>query len=191
MLSTELRPLIWLSTNSWRVATFAFGKLAQGLLELRRGWHRSAAVHAHERVEILRIRVVRVPRRREIVTRPNGEPPVGGSKIPFSDELLRTPFAKVSAIGEPTRRARGLRVVLVDEGAVVAEGRERLRRADRPVEVEHRTRRGSTAVDEEASCQTRRLAGAYVADRLDARVFATASAAAGGIGEKLFCAVIA
>ena len=65
MLSTELSPEIWLSMNCSRVCTFAFGNgfsavSSAASLVLRR----SPACHLEERVEVLRLRVLGVPRRR-------------------------------------------------------------------------------------------------------------------------------
>ena len=40
----------------------------------------------------------------EIVTAPNGEPPVGGSKMPLSVRASTSPVGLITVIGEPTVR---------------------------------------------------------------------------------------
>ena len=41
----------------------------------------------------------------EMVTLPNGEPPVGGSKIPFTARVEHLPVGVTTTIGEPTVRS--------------------------------------------------------------------------------------
>ena len=41
----------------------------------------------------------------EMVTGPNGDPPVGGSKMPLTTNRFWSPFANVSSTGEPTARS--------------------------------------------------------------------------------------
>ena len=97
----------------------------------------------------------------------------------------------MTLIGEPTLQVVILRVAVVDEHAVGAELAEDVVRALVPVERHHLPASGSTAVANSVEPKTQRLAGADAAIASTPGVFAAAAAAAIGIGEKLFCAVIA
>ena len=52
------------------------------------------------------------------MTWPNGEPPVGGSKMPFTANVGCSPFGNVTVIGEPIAQVVVVRVAVVDERAV-------------------------------------------------------------------------
>ena len=93
--------------NSFRVCAFAFGNAFEDSLSAAVFASVYAALHLHERVDVLRLLPVADPRSAaEIVTGPNGEPPVGGSKMPFSVNVRCTPVGRmVTVIGEPTFRS--------------------------------------------------------------------------------------
>ena len=76
----------------------------------------------------------------EIVTGPNGEPPFGGSKTPFTCTTKVLPRRRnVSLIGEPIVKVVRLRELVVDEGPVGAE------RARAPASSPPSSRGGSLA----------------------------------------------
>ena len=105
MFRIEFSPLIWLSMNFFRVASFASGNRFSAWSSLAAFCGVSPPRHADERVEVLRVRVQLVPRRCEIVTVPNGEPPVGGLKMPRTKNVLCAPLENVMSIGEPMCRS--------------------------------------------------------------------------------------
>src|SRR5512144_922169 len=100
MLSTELRPEIWLSMKSWRFWAFAFGKSASALSSA--AWFASDSppcIFTNEyRFRGFGVWVSQTAA--DIVTGPNGDPPVGGLKIPLTTNLFVVPLAKVTSTGE-------------------------------------------------------------------------------------------
>ena len=124
MLSTDVSPLIWLSMNSSRVCTLEFGKAASACS--------SAAAFASDSPPAISMKMNRSfgcgfsssQVAAEIVTWPNGEPPVGGSKIPLTVNVRR--HARDERDGD--LRAERELVVL---GEVVVDERAVLRRACR------------------------------------------------------------
>ena len=82
MFRIALRPAIWLSMNSLLVCTFAFGNVAQRQLERRLVRVGQTALHVQEREEVRGFVVCASNAAEEIVTLPNGDPPLGGSKMP-------------------------------------------------------------------------------------------------------------
>ena len=88
MFSIELRPEIWLSMNVLPVLRLRVREVGERLVERRQVRVGLAALHLHERVEVLGWVVWASQAAAEIVTTPNGVPPGGGSKMPFDPEPL-------------------------------------------------------------------------------------------------------
>ena len=123
--------------NCSRVCALAFGKSASAAS--RAAWFSSVdvALHLQEGVEIPRVRDLRVPglgRRSSLL--PNGEPPVGGSKMPLTVNVSVVPFGNVISTVEPTSRSLSSATRLVDERTVVAEVRETSCEPVFPVQVD-------------------------------------------------------
>ena len=127
----------------------------------------------------------------EIVTLPNGEPPVGGSKIPLTTNVSVAPFGNVQLDRRADVEVVVVGVAVVDEHAVLAELGEDVLRAVLPVEPMTCAVPGSTAVAKIVSSKTRASPVRTLPITSTPGALAAASAASIGIGEKLFCAVIA
>ena len=146
-----LRKLTWLSLNSSRVCDLGVREVGQGALEglgVRVG---DAAVHLHERIEVLRLVVVRVERlarEGDVAERRS----TGGR---IEDALDRQLQPLAGRRRDRDRRADGQVVVLgepvVDEGAACAELGEHRLRAVLPLEVDSAALFGVTAVTEDGS----------------------------------------
>ena len=112
--------------------------------------------------------------------------------MPLTTNVLRSPFAKVSTIGEPALQLVALRIALVDERAVVA---ERAPSSAASPDVQSRVNivlaAGLTAVAKNPLPNASASPVRTLPTASTTGLFAAASAAAGGIGLKLFCAVIA
>src|SRR5438445_13542091 len=101
MFSTWESPEVWLSMNVLRVCTLALGK------EVR--VRSSAAMLAAVSPPFILTNVYRFwgcwnrvsQRAAEIVTDPNGEPPLGGLKMPRTVNRARVPVGVVMVSGEP------------------------------------------------------------------------------------------
>ena len=105
----------------------------------------------------------------EIVTEPNGEPPVGGSKIPFTRERPRLAGDERDRDRRPDREVVVVGVPVVDERPVVAERREDVLGAVLPHERHDvlRLRRDGRGVG--GLAEHLRLARADAADGRDTR----------------------
>jgi hypothetical protein len=95
---------IWLSMNSPRVCTFALGNAPSDFS--RAAWFASVSPPCIVRNEktFFGAGTCRSHATVEIVTRPNGDPPVGGSKTPLIRNVTTCPFGNVILTGEPSRR---------------------------------------------------------------------------------------
>ncbi len=127
------------------------------------------------------------------MTAPNGEPPVGGLKMPLTRRSSVLPVGVSSWNGEPIDEVVLLRVLVVHERPVRAELREDGLRALFQSTCEDLTAwPGRPPVTWTRLAEGAPLAGAHARDRRPRPgAVAAAFAALVGIGEKLFCAVIA
>ena len=122
-------------------------------------------LHLHERVEVLRVGVVRIPRG-------GGDrhgPERRAARRRVEDALDHEPLGDAVDEGDVDRRAHlevvALRVVLVDEGTVLAQVRQRLLRAVHPVERDHLARPWIDRRREDRLVEDEGVAGANAADR--------------------------
>ena len=104
MFKDRLSPPIWLSMNCCCVCTFAFGNGFE--LAFSRAWFASVVpprIVARTRRRSAGSRMTASQVACEIVTEPNGEPPVGGSKIAARPSNgVRLTARDVTTSGEPT-----------------------------------------------------------------------------------------
>ena len=127
----------------------------------------------------------------DIVTFPNGEPPVGGSKMPFTTNDFVVPFANVTSTEEPTSRSWSS----ANESSTKMPSSPRLAKTSCEPSFQSSSitcaAPGSTAVENTLSPKTSVSPVRTLPIAVTPGAFAAASAASMGIGEKLFCAVMA
>ena len=169
MFRIDLSPLIWLSMNFFRVASFASGNRFRARSSAAAFCGVSPPRHPDERIEVLRVRVQLVPR--SLGDRDRAERRPTRRRVedaPHEERLVRAARER-----HVDRRAEmqlvPLRVAVVDERAVGAELREHRLRAFLPLELEHRPAGRVDRRREEVLAERARVAGADVRDRLDAR----------------------
>ena len=127
----------------------------------------------------------------EIVTEPKGDPPVGGSKMAFTMNASVVPFANVTWTGEPSSRSWSS----ANESSTNTPFCPSCEKTScdpsfQSIEMTC-AMPGSTAVAKAVSSNTSTSPVRTLPIAVTPGAFAAASAASIGIGEKLFCAVIA
>ena len=119
MLRIELEPGDLVVDELLRVCAFAFGNVCERCLE---GGHVRvglAAGHLHERVDVLRVGVVRVPGRgRDRDAARTASRPDGGSKIPLTTKRFLAPLSERHLHRRSDVELVPLRIAVVDESAV-------------------------------------------------------------------------
>ncbi len=165
MFRIELSPEIWLSMKSWRDLGLGVRVRLECLVE--RGEVRVGlpTLHLHERIEVLRVGVVRIPRGGGDRDRPERR----AARWRVEDALDLEPLGDAVDEGDVDRRAHlevvALRVVLIDEGTALAQVRQRFLRTVHPVERNHLARPGIDRRREDRLVEDEGIARANAADR--------------------------